>query len=138
MARSYSAAAEPTWPPGPTGRTESIEQARRRGEVDIAIAAIITTNRRACTQVGSALERHAEGQGALAVREKARELADASVSANTRRTCEGALRRLQEWLDGRSLDDATLAFTGLTIRYERSVDDGSVREPLSRGNPSRH
>ena len=35
--------------------------------------------------MGSALERHAAGQGALAVRETARELAAASVSANTRR-----------------------------------------------------
>ena len=33
--------------------------------------------------MGSALERHTAGQGALAVRETARELAAASVSANT-------------------------------------------------------
>ena len=38
-----------------------------------------------------------------------RELAAVSVSANTRRTYEGGLRRLQDWLDGRSLDDTTLA-----------------------------
>ena len=56
--------------------------------------------------MGPALERHAAEQGALAVPETARELAAAS---NTRRDYEGALRRLQDWLDGRSLDDATLA-----------------------------
>ena len=67
--------------------------------------------------MGSALERHAAGQGALAVREKARELAVTSVSANTRRAYEGALRRLQEWLDGRILDDATLA-EYLAARFE--------------------
>ena len=54
--------------------------------------------------MGSVLERHAEGQGALAVRERARELGAASVSANTRRTYEGALRRLQNWLAGHSAD----------------------------------
>ena len=59
--------------------------------------------------MGSALERHAAGQGALAVLETARELAAASVSANTRRAYEGALDRLRDWLDGRTLDDATLA-----------------------------
>ena len=59
--------------------------------------------------MGSALERHAAGQGALAVRETTRELAAASVSANTRRAYEGALDRLRDWLDGRTLDDATLA-----------------------------
>lgn len=36
-------------------------------------------------------------------------LAAASVSANTRRAYEGALRRLRDWLTGRPLDDATLA-----------------------------
>ena len=40
-----------------------------------------------------------------------------SVSANTRRAYEGALRRLQEWLAGRSLDDATLA-EYLAARFE--------------------
>ena len=35
--------------------------------------------------MGSALERHTAGQGAPAVQETARELAAASVSANTRR-----------------------------------------------------
>ena len=35
--------------------------------------------------MGSALERHAAGRDLPAVREKARELATASVSANTRR-----------------------------------------------------
>ena len=53
--------------------------------------------------MGSALERHTEGEGLPTVRERARELAAASVSANTRRAYEGALRRLQDWLDGRSL-----------------------------------
>ena len=41
--------------------------------------------------MGSALERHTEGRDLPAVRETARELA-ASVSANTRRAYEGALR----------------------------------------------
>ena len=59
--------------------------------------------------MGSALEMHAAGQGALAVLETARELAAASVSANTRRAYEGALDRLRDWLDGRTLADATLA-----------------------------
>ena len=59
--------------------------------------------------MGSALERHAAGEGLPAVRETARELAAASVSANTRRAYEGALRRLWDWLAGRPLDDATLA-----------------------------
>ena len=40
--------------------------------------------------MGSALERHTAGQGAPAVQETARELAAASVSANTRRAhCQG-------------------------------------------------
>ena len=65
----------------------------------------------------SALERHIAGQGPLAGRETARELAAASVSANTRRAYEGALRRLRDWLDGRSLDDATLA-EYLAARFE--------------------
>ena len=67
--------------------------------------------------MGSALERHTEGRDLPAVHEKARELAAASVSANTRRAYEGALRRLQEWLAGRSLDDATLA-EYLAARFE--------------------
>ena len=37
--------------------------------------------------------------------------------ANTRRAYEGALRRLRDWLDGRSLDDATLA-EYLAARFE--------------------
>ena len=73
--------------------------------------------RRRRTQVGSALERHTEGKGLPAVRERACELAAASVSANTRRAYEGALRRLQDWLAGRSLDDATLA-EYLAARFE--------------------
>ena len=36
-------------------------------------------------------------------------LGAASVSVNTRRAYEGALRRLRDWLAGRPLDDATLA-----------------------------
>ncbi len=67
--------------------------------------------------MGSALEGHAEGQGDLAVRETARELADASVSANTRRAYEGALRRLRDWLTGRPLDDATLAEYLAAVRF---------------------
>ena len=47
----------------------------------------------------------------------ARELAAASISANTRRAYEGALRHLQDWLAGRSLDDATLA-EYLAARFE--------------------
>ena len=39
----------------------------------------------------------------------ARRLAEASVSPNTRRAYSGALRRLDAWLDGRPLEDATLA-----------------------------
>ena len=45
----------------------------------------IATNQRARTQVESTLERHTEGEGLPVVRERARELAAASVSANTRR-----------------------------------------------------
>ena len=39
----------------------------------------------------------------------ARLLAEASLSPNTRRAYSGALRRLDAWLDGRGLEDATLA-----------------------------
>ena len=39
----------------------------------------------------------------------ARRLVEASVSPNTRRAYAGALRRLDAWLDGRSLHDVTLA-----------------------------
>ena len=39
----------------------------------------------------------------------ARRLVEASVSPNTRRAYAGALRRLDAWLDGRELDDVTLA-----------------------------
>ena len=39
----------------------------------------------------------------------ARRLVEASVSPNTRRAYAGALRRLDAWLDGRQLDDASLA-----------------------------
>ena len=59
--------------------------------------------------MGSALERHTGGEGLPAVREKARELAAASVSVNTRRAYESAIRHLRDWLDGRVLEDATHA-----------------------------
>ena len=39
----------------------------------------------------------------------ARRLVEASISPNTRRAYSGALRRLDAWLDGRGLEDATLA-----------------------------
>ena len=39
----------------------------------------------------------------------ARRLVEASVSPNTRRAYAGGLRRLDAWLDGRSLHDVTLA-----------------------------
>ena len=39
----------------------------------------------------------------------ARRLAEASLSPNTRRAYSGALRRLDAWLAGRPLEDATLA-----------------------------
>ena len=39
----------------------------------------------------------------------ARRLAEASLSPNTRRAYSGALRRLDAWLAGRALEDATLA-----------------------------
>ena len=39
----------------------------------------------------------------------ARRLAEASLSPNTRRAYAGALRRLDAWLAGRPLEDATLA-----------------------------
>ena len=42
-------------------------------------------------------------------RPAARRLAAASVSPNTRRACAEALRRLDAWLAGRRLEDATLA-----------------------------
>ena len=38
-----------------------------------------------------------------------RRLVEAFVSQNTRRAYTGALRRLDAWLDGRPLEDATLA-----------------------------
>ena len=46
--------------------------------------------------MGSALERHTAGREAPAVREKARELAAASVSANTRCAYEGVLRSARQ------------------------------------------
>ncbi|MCY4511106.1 MAG: hypothetical protein OXG35_29710, partial [Acidobacteria bacterium] len=39
----------------------------------------------------------------------ARRLAEASISPNPRRAYSGALCRLDAWLDGRPLEDATLA-----------------------------
>ena len=39
----------------------------------------------------------------------ARRLVNASVSDNTRRAYAGALGQLDAWLDGRRLDDASLA-----------------------------
>ena len=65
----------------------------------------------------STLERHTAGEGLPAVQARARELAAASVNANTRRAYEGALRRLRDWLAGRLLDDATLA-EYLAARFE--------------------
>ena len=87
----------------------------------------------------SALARHTEGRDLPAGREKARELAAASVSANTRRAYEGAIRRLRDWLAGRPLDDATLA-EYLASRFEAGhssaterVLAGFRREGQSRG-----
>ena len=76
--------------------------------------------------MGSALERHTDGQGPLSVRETARELAAASVSANTRRAYKGALRRLRDWLAGHPLDDATLA-EYLATRFEAGQVVAAVR-----------
>ncbi len=67
--------------------------------------------------MGSAFGRHTAGRDLPAVQERARELAAASISANTRRAYEGAFRRLRDWLDGRILDDATLA-EYLAARFE--------------------
>ena len=50
-------------------------------------------------------------------RGRAQGLAAASVSANTRRAYEGALRRLRDWLAGRPLNDDTLAGY-LAARFE--------------------
>ena len=46
---------------------------------------------------------------ALAIPESARELAESSISASTRRAYAGALARLDSFTAGRPLDDATLA-----------------------------
>ena len=51
----------------------------------------------------------ASSTAAVAMPEVARELADASISANTRRAYGGAMRRLQDHLDGAPLTDASLA-----------------------------
>ena len=76
--------------------------------------------------MGSALERRAAPHELQAAREVAHELARegraqglaaASVSANTRRAYEGALRRLRDWLAGRPLNDDTLAGY-LAARFE--------------------
>ena len=54
--------------------------------------------------------RRGPGPGALAPpTATARRLVDASLSPHTRRVYAGALRRLDAWLDGRELDDGTLA-----------------------------
>ena len=98
----------------------------------VMIVPLIKTNRRTRTQVGSALERHAAGRDLQAIRETtARELAAASVSANTRRAYEGALHRLRNWLAGRSLDDATTKPAAAGLVTER-VLAGFRREGQSR------
>ena len=76
--------------------------------------------------MGSALERHIEEHDLPAVREEAREFAATSVSANTRRAYEGAIRRLQDWLAGRPLDDATLA-EYLASRFEAGHSPATER-----------
>ena len=48
-------------------------------------------------------------QPAIARGRPPRRLVEAFVSQNTRRAYTGALRRLDAWLDGRPLEDATLA-----------------------------
>ena len=99
------------------------------------IIALIATNPRLRTQVGSALEMHAAGEGLPAVQERARELAAASVSANTRSAYEGALRRLWDWLAGRPLDDATLA-EYLAARFEAGHSPAvASRVPARRTGP---
>ena len=76
--------------------------------------------------MGSALERHIEGCDIPAVRERAHELVAASVSVNSRRAYEGTLRRLRDWLDGRSLADATLA-EYLVARFEAGHSPAAER-----------
>ena len=65
----------------------------------------------------------------------ARRLVEASVSPNTRRAYASALRRLDAWLDGRSLHDVTLVVRHVTIfghghGLQRAIiDESQHREP---------
>ena len=59
-------------------------------------------------------------------RERASELVAASVSVNSRRAYEGTLRRFRDWLDGRSLADATLA-EYLAARFEAGHSPAAER-----------
>ena len=86
----------------------------------------------------------------------ARRLVDASVSANTpRRAYAGALGRLDAWLDGRQLDDASLAayvtelhdagrasssasiavapvcFRACAMTFRAAVKEGGLMKPVS-------
>lgn len=67
---------------------------------------------------GATVAPHAAA-GPLATAGTARRLVDASLSPNTRTAYASALRRLDAWLDGRRLDDATLAAYLATLH-----DDG--------------
>ena len=70
----------------------------------------------------------------------ARELADASLSANTRRAREGGSRRFDARLDGAGLDDGTpAAFGGLASERSgpRGVRRGDRSARAARGSPLR-
>ena len=60
----------------------------------------------------------------------ARRRVDAPVSANTRRAYAGALRRLDAWLDGRLLDDVSLA------AYVAELHDGGRARLAGQPHPA--
>ena len=67
----------------------------------------------------------------------ARHLVEASISANTRRSYASVLRRLDAWLDGRLLKDASLGDLTPGRVQEAHGDDPRVvrREPNGRHSP---
>ncbi len=62
-----------------------------------------------------------------AVGASARDLAVDSIAPNTRRSYAGALKRLDDWLDGRALDDTSLAkYLGVLFANGRSAGSAAV------------
>ena len=118
----------PTWRPAASARVSD----HRRGETDPERLADYTTGLKASRAgIVAAVHKRSAGEKSLPISavnmndlparidpqeaaigrptQTARRLVEASVSPNTRRAYAGALRRLDTWLGGREVDDATLA-----------------------------